>query len=286
MRQKTRDGVLTDMPNGQDKALSVLYGNPVGRAILKPLVAPMVSKIGGKFMSGAVSRVLIPSFIKNNHIDMSQFEEADYPSYNAFFTRKIRPGARIFDMEPTHFVSPCDSKLTVLPITADGKLTIKHTDYTVSSLLKDDALAREYYGGYAMIFRLTVDDYHRYSYPVDGEKSENTVIPGALHTVNPVANDYYPIYKENAREYCTIENDVFGKILMMEVGALMVGKIVNHHGVKTVKRGEEKGYFEFGGSTVVVLTKNVVQLDADILKNSEENIETVVKLGEKIGISR
>ena len=161
---------------------------------------------------------------------------------------------------------------------------LKNTEYTVSSLLNSETLAAKYEGGTALIFRLTVDDYHRYCYAADGEKEENTRIPGVLHTVNPVANDVYPIYVQNSREYSVLHNDVFGDILMMEVGALLVGRIVNHHGKARVVRGQEKGWFQFGGSTVVLLIeKNKVVMDEDILVNSCSHIETIVKLGERIG---
>lgn len=171
-----------------------------------------------------------------------------------------------------------------MKITPDLHFTLKHTQYSVKSVLRNDELAQKYAGGHALIFRLTVDDYHRYCYIADGEKSENIQIPGFLHTVNPVANDHYPIYKENAREYTIVKSDVFGDILMMEVGALMVGKIVNHHQAATITRGQEKGYFQFGGSTVIVLLEpDAAEIDADILENSSMHIETIVRMGEKIG---
>ena len=235
-------------------------------------------------MSRIFSRGMIKSFIKKNNIDMSQFQEENYRCYNDFFTRKIRPEARPVDMDPKHLISPCDCKLTVLPITKEGRLTLKLTDYTVESLLRNKELAAAYEGGTAMIFRLCVDDYHRYCYICDGEQSEPVRIAGAFHTVNPIANDYFPIYKENTREYTVLHTEHFGDVVVMEVGALMVGKIVNHAGKATVRRGEEKGYFKFGGSTIVVLMqKDMVALDADILENSKEGIETVVRYGEKIG---
>ena len=284
MKQKTRDGVLTAREDGQDRLLAALYGHAAGRLLLKPLTAPCVSRLAGRLLSTKASCALIDPFIRRNHIDMSQFEDADYASYNEFFSRRIRPEARPVDMDPQHLISPCDSKLTVLPVTKDGRFTLKHTAYTVSSLLKNDALAGAYEGGYVLIFRLTVDDYHRYCYAADGEKTENTFIPGALHTVNPIANDYFPIYKENAREYTTLSTREFGDIVIMEVGALLVGRIVNHHGRASIRRGQEKGYFEFGGSTIVMLLKkDAAVIDSDILQNSAEGIETVVRFGEKIG---
>lgn len=268
----------------QERMIHFLYETAAGRLLLKPLVHPAVSRIGGAFLSSGLSRILIAPFVRQQGIDMTQFEEQEYRSYNEFFSRKIRPDARPVDMEPDHFISPCDSKLTVLPIHEDSYFTLKHTKYTVRSLLRNKTLADRYKGGYAMIFRLTVDDYHRYCYAASGQKSRNIAIPGILHTVNPIANDVYPIYKENAREYSVLRSREFGDILMMEVGALMVGKIVNHHGKANVSRGQEKGYFQFGGSTVVLLVKkDMLQIRDEILENSEKGIETVVRYGECIG---
>ena len=284
MKQKDRTGKLTDQPNGQDRMLKTLYGSVPGRAVLKLLVSPVVSKAAGAFLSSRLSVPLIKPFVRKNSIDLSQFDPGPYASYNEFFSRKIRPELRPVDMEPTHLISPCDSKLTVLPISPESRFMLKHTPYTVASLLKSEELAQKYTGGTAMIFRLTVDDYHRYCYMADGQKEENVKIPGVLHTVNPIANDVYPIYKENSREYSILHTAHFGDVLMMEVGALLVGKIVNHHGAAQVERGQEKGYFQFGGSTVVLLLEaGRAEVDEDILQNSAEGIETVVRMGEQIG---
>ena len=281
--KKRRDGTLI-APGGQDKLLAALYGHVLGRMLLRPLVAPWISKAAGKLLSTRSSCILIKSFIRQNGIDMSQFEAVKYRSYNDFFSRRIKDGARVIDRDPLHFISPCDSKLTALEIGRDTRFTLKHTEYSVASLLKNDALVEKYQGGYALIFRLEVDDYHRYCYAADGEKEENVFIPGKLHTVNPIANDYFPIYKENSREYTVLHTRSFGDAVVMEVGALMVGRIVNHHEKASVVRGQEKGYFQFGGSTVVVLLKkNAAVIDEDILKNSADGIETVVRMGEKIG---
>ena len=286
MRQKTRNGVLTVGTDEQDLILGALYGCAAGRLLLKPLTAPWLSKLAGRFLSTKASKIFIEPFISNNIVNMYEYERVEYGSFNDFFSRRIRPGARPVDMDPEHLISPADSKLTALPITENGRFTLKHTEYTVGSLLKDPALAAEYVDGWALIFRLTVDDYHRYCYAFDAEKGENVVIPGRLHTVNPIANDFFPIYKENAREYTILRTERFGDVIAMEVGALLVGKIVNHHGAATVRRGQEKGYFQFGGSTVVLLLKkDTAVLDSDILENSRQGIETVVKFGEKIGIA-
>ena len=135
------------------------------------------------------------------------------------------------------------------------------------------------------IYRLCVDDYHRYIYPVDAKKSRNVRIPGIFHTVNPIANDYYPIYKENTREYCLLKTEGFDTLLMMEVGALLVGKIENRtQGQAIVHRGEEKGNFAFGGSTIIVLTREGTVLpEMRFVEHTRKGIETKVKMGERVG---
>lgn len=285
MMIKYRDGRAVERENGQDRVLSALYGSALGRLALKPLTAPFLSRAAGRFLSTRMSCVFIKSFVKNNGIDMSQYEDRKFTSYNDFFARRIREGARRVDMDENHLISPADSKLSVHPITPDGCFTIKHTAYTAASLLQNEALAEKFMGGTLLIFRLTVDDYHRYCYMADGVKEENVYIPGKFHTVNPIANDHFPIYKENAREYTVIHTKAFGDMVIMEVGALMVGKIKNLHGKCTVRRGDEKGYFEFGGSTIVaLLQKDAAQMDEDILQNMQDGYETVVRMGEKIGV--
>ncbi|MDO5409194.1 MAG: phosphatidylserine decarboxylase, partial [Lachnospiraceae bacterium] len=183
-------------------------------------------------------------------------------------------------------ISPCDAKASVYPIDHGRRFRIKHTEYTLEQLLKSKKLASRYEGGTAVILRLTVDDYHRYCYAADGLKSEQTFIKGVLHTVNPAANDVYPIYKMNSREYCLLKTRHFGTILTMEVGALIVGKIQNEHGRCQVKKGQEKGHFEFGGSTIILLLqKDRVEIDHDLILNTESGYETIVKMGERIGKS-
>ncbi|MDD6920233.1 MAG: phosphatidylserine decarboxylase [Eubacteriales bacterium] len=284
MQCKNRKGEYVNGNESQDRILRALYNTKSGRGVLRVLIRPAVSKIGGLALKTRASKLVIKSFVRNNAINMHEYEDVRYDSYNEFFIRKIRHGVRPIDMEPKHFVSPCDSKLSVYKIDDGGEFVIKDTRYTFKSLTRSDKLMDEFRGGLLMVFRLSVDDYHRYSYVDDGVKTRNITINGKFHTVNPLANDVYPIYKENQREISLLKSKNFGLIMMMEVGALMVGKIVNYHQVKTVSRGEEKGRFEFGGSTVILAVKpNVLKIDEDILKNSSENIETKVKLGEKIG---
>ena len=285
MKYRLRSGEIVSGNEGQDKLLRILYGTMAGRFLIKGLVHPAVSKAGGLFLDSSLSRVLVSPFVRKNRIDLTQYQKQSFTSYNDFFKRQIKGMYRPIQEHPEVLISPCDAKLSVYPITENGRFLIKQTPYTVTGLLRNKKLAERFLGGTALIFRLTVDDYHHFCYPESGKKSSNHRISGVLHTVNPVANDVYPIYKENSREYCVIRTKRFKTILMMEVGALMVGKIYNlHNGTRRVTRGQEKGHFEFGGSTIVLLLqKNAAILDPDILENTINGMETKVKMGEKIG---
>lgn len=279
-----RTGNIVTKGESQNNLLKKLYGTFLGRCALKILVCKFVTNLGGWYMNSGFSRRKISSFIKENAIDMREYENREFRSYNDFFTRKIVEGKRPFSKDENILISPADSKLSYYKIQEDSVFTIKDRSYTLTDLVDNAKLASKYQGGLCLIFRLTVDDYHRYSFIDDGKVIKRKYIKGIFHTVNPIANDYYPIYARNAREYSIIETKNFGTIVQMEVGAMMVGKIVNHD-IVDCKRGQEKGKFEFGGSTVVLLfEKDKVCIDQDIIDNSLHDKETVVKLGEKIGI--
>ena len=150
--------------------------------------------------------------------------------------------------------------------------------------LVNESIMDEYRGGTALVFRLSTDNYHRYCYIDSGSKGLNHHIKGVLHTVQPISLNHYNFYTMNDREYTVLNTNNFGKVIQVEIGALVIGKIHNNHETYIYKKGEEKGYFEFGGSTIVVLVKkNTINLDKDILENSLEDIETIVKYGERIG---
>lgn len=267
--------------------LDWMYGTAPGRVLTSVLVRPWVSRTAGKLLDSRFSKAAIEPFRKKNHIDMSDFQQREYISFNDFFTRPLRENARPVDMNPKTLIAPCDSKLSVYPIEENARFTIKGVNYTVEELLRSKSLSQKFEGGTLLLFRLTVGDYHRYAYIDDGHVGHNVRIPGIYYTVNPAACSRLPVYRENTREYSLLESPSFGTVLQMEVGATMVGRIVNASGEKQVQRGEEKGRFEFGGSTVIVLLqKDAAVLDADLWENTRQNVETVVKLGERIGIAR
>ena len=261
-----------------------LYDCAAGRVLLRGLIRPGVSRLAGRFLDSGASRVLIAPFIRRSGIDMSAYVPGPFRSFNEFFRRELLPGQRPNSPEGDALRSPCDGKVQVFPIGADSVFEIKGISYTAAQLLQDTALAERFCGGTLLLFRLSVDDYHRFAWPADGIAGQCVHLDGVLHTVDPFAAERRPIYRENIREYTLLETERFGAVLMMEVGALMVGRIVNRFSAGRVCCGEEKGYFEFGASSVILcLEKGAARIDADLWKNTAAGAETVVKLGEHIG---
>lgn len=260
--------------------LAFLYNNPLGRLLLGIAVSPFVSNVYAWKNSRKSSAKKIPGFIKEHNIDMSDYENREYKSFTDFFTRKIRYGKRPVDMAPEALISPADSKLLVYEIEKDTTLRIKGRTYTADEILADSENAGEFAGGYALVFRLTVDDYHRFCYPDRGCLISRRLIKGKLHTVSPVSKDH-KIYMENTRSVNLLKTENFGTVAYIEVGAMLIGRIVDN-GTDVFEKGQEKGYFEPGGSTVVIFVKNV-EIDKDIMEQSASGIETKVRYGERIG---
>lgn len=264
-------------------SLRFLYGTAAGRACLKVLVSPCISKIAGAYLDSRLSTWLIPVFRKNNNISMEGIviPKRGFACFNDFFTRKRKEV--LFDADPNHFPSPCDGFLSVSKIKAGQVLDIKHTKFSLRELLKNEKLADHFQDGLALVFRLTPAHYHRYSYPVDGTIVGKHRIKGVLHCVRPIATESFPVFAQNSREYQVIRSEQFGRYVQMEVGAMMVGRITNlpvRIGDK-VKRGMEKGYFEFGGSTIIVLLKGEnIEFNEKLLTRRNAEGEIPVTVGE------
>ena len=283
---KGEGGRSSTPPPEAAKSLKFLYRNPFGRVVLAAISGRGVSKLAGKWMSSRFSRGRIKGFIASNGIDMSEYPEREYSSFNDFFTREIKPGRRPVDPDPDALCAPCDSRLTVYPVEEGTAFKVKESWYSVAEMLGDPDAAAQFEGGYVMVFRLAVDNYHRVCYFDGGEKTASRFIPGRLHTVQAIATDTgHDIYARNCRSVCYIDSDSFGRAAMVYVGALLVGRIVEHKpGAAKVARGEEAGMFLFGGSTVVlVIKKGAANIDRDILDASRAGLETAVKYGEAIG---
>ncbi len=283
-----------DRDNGQLKTEKVageqwlvwLYNNPVGEATLWALAKrKIVSSIYGNAMDNASSAEKIEPFIQDFNIDMSIAQEHTFNNFNDFFTRKLKKGVRPIDPDSTVAVSPADGKILAYANISNSDFFIKGYRFDVTSFLDQPELAKKYQNGSLLIIRLAPPDYHRYHFPVSGNTSPNKKIEGDYYSVNPLAlRKKAEIFWLNKREYALISNPIFGEVTMAEVGATMVGSMIQTFKGNSAIKGEEKGYFKFGGSTVVLLfEKGKIEIDKDLLLNTSKGFETTVKMGEKIG---
>lgn len=264
--------------------IKFLYKTIVGRAILKLLVNPSISRASARFLSSSFSRCLVPIFIQRNNIDMTcyQVPKGGYRSFNDFFTRK-KEDKYIFNKNEK-LISPCDGLLTVSEIDDDSVFYIKHTQYSLGELLNSFELASEYSGGTAYIFRLTPAHYHRYIWASTGFLMKKEYIAGILHSVQPVCHENSKVFIQNTREYTLINTHSMGKIIQMEIGALLVGKISNHdfEWNNIVCAGQEKGYFEYGGSSIVLITSSRSELVEELQRREMFGNEIPVIIGEQL----
>ncbi len=263
--------------------LRFLYHTVPGRIVLRLLIARWVSKLCGAFLNSRLSKPLIGKFVRQNGINLSEFESDNFRCFNDCFCRKIKEGGRPIPTDPQVLFSPCDGLLSAYRIQGDTVLPVKQSAYTVASLLRNEELAQRYQGGVCLVFRLCVNHYHRYSYPATGIKGDNIFLKGKLHTVRPIALEACPVFVENCREYTVINTEHFGQLVQMEVGAMLVGKIKNHHGAGPVTRGDEKGMFLYGGSTIILLLeKDAVSVKEEFFTATAKGEETAIQMGENL----
>lgn len=273
------------MKKQEGLVLRFLYNTVIGRGVLKIFVSPFVSKMGGFVLSTRFSKIFVDRFARKNNIDVSDYYVDDIKSFNDFFARKVKEDRRPIDMVKKDFISPADGHLSFYRIDDDLVLPVKQSMFRISTLLENEELAKKYEDGICIVIRLCVDNYHRYCYLDDGSKTNNVYIPGKLHTVRPIALEKMPVFTENAREYTILSTDNFGDVAQIEVGALMVGRIKNNHQECKFKRGEEKGMFLFGGSTIILLVeKNKIKVPDEYFEMTNNEQELDIKMGEKIAL--
>lgn len=266
--------------NPNDKSVVFLYGTKSGRALLELILALKIPALLGLFLRSPLSIPVIRPFVKKNGINLSEWKGKIFHSFNDFFTRK--KDIVLFDSEPAHFISPCDSLLTSYEIKGDSTFSIKGADYSLKDFFQNEETGKKFIGGKCLVFRLCATDYHRYIYCDNAEVEENHFIKGKLYCVQPLALEKYKVFTLNRRSWNILHTENFGDIASVEIGAFSVGGIINHHENCAVKKGEEKGYFDLHGSTIVLLfEKGKIQLLPEIEQNLRKG-EVRVKIGQWI----
>lgn len=265
-----------------------LYGSVFGKAALNLLVKrKLVSSLGGWYMNRKSSKKRIKPFIEEYKIEMSDYLQSDpskFKHFNDFFYRKIDPEKRPIGQG---VVSPADGKtLAFQNISDQTRFFIKGSEFDLQRFLGNKVLADRFEGGSMVIIRLAPTDYHRFHFPADGLAGDTHMINGYYYSVSPIAlQQNLKIFCQNKRTHSVLSTTKYGKILMSEVGATMVGSILQTYKANhDVKVGQEKGYFAFGGSTVVLLfEQGKIRLSEDLIKNTELGFETQVLMGQTIG---
>ena len=242
-------------------------------------------KQGRKYDDPASARE-IQGFINFHQLDMSEVLKPldQFKNFNEFFYRELKPGARPCSApnNPKIIVSPADCRSVVFNIIDEAaKIWIKGRDFSVAKLLGNayPGDAKRYVGGALGIFRLAPQDYHRFHIPVDGVMDKPELIAGEYYTVNPMAiRSALDVYSENVRYVVPIDSVAHGRVMVICVGAMMVGStVITRKPGERVGRAEELGYFKFGGSTLLLLFEpGVMKFDEDIVDNSKRAVETLV----------
>lgn len=266
--------------------LNFLYGgNPLGKMSLWLMVKrKYFSVLFGKYMSSPRSKKKILPFVSKHGIDLNEYEKSQFDHFNDFFYRKIKPSFRPIG---EGIVSPADGRVLVFPIISDTKkFYVKGSEFNLHNFLKNDELAEKFNNGAMMIVRLAPVDYHRFHFPVDGIPGENYKIKGDYYSVSPIAlRQKVEIFLQNKREYCILSSKEKGDVLICDVGATLTAGIHQTYTPNSpILSGDEKGYFSFGGSTLIVLfEKGKMEFSKDLIENTQNGLETLLKMGEQIG---
>ena len=266
------------------------YGNPLGKLALHGLVKRAAfSRWYGRRMDHPGSRQKVAPFISNYGLNAGEFADPSdsYKTFNEFFYRKLKPGARPIDPDTETAVFPADGRhLGFQNISASRGIFVKGKVFDLDRLFQEEPLAKHYREGAVVISRLCPVDYHRFHFPVGGLAEKSTLINGALFSVNPIAlRQNINILVENKRFRSIIESPEFGRVTMFEVGATNVGSVEYTFVPGTrVSRGAEKGFFKFGGSlTMTFFEKGRIQLADDLVAHSAEGRELYAKIGDWMG---
>jgi len=264
-----------------------LYNNPIGEVSTATLVKrKFLSDWYGKQMDSPESKDKVAPFVEEYNIDLSIAQKQEFESFNDFFIRKLKPNARVIIKDSNIVVSPADGKLLAVADIKNQDFIVKGYKFNVYEFFQNESLAKKYQDGSLMIIRLCPTDYHRYHFPVNGIVVSENLIEGDYYSVSPIAlKKKIELIVLNKRGYCEIETQEFGHVIMSEVAATMVGTMVNTYKGNQIEKGQERGYFKFGGSTVILFfEKGSIVIDADLLKNTAQGLETEVKMGEQIAI--
>jgi phosphatidylserine decarboxylase len=279
-----RNAVINERVYGEE-AIRFLYESRFGGLLAHRFLSRhLVSKLMGIYYSSPSSARLIQPFVEKFGIDMGEYEARRFRSFNEFFTRRFRADARLVTQVPDEMAAFAEGRYfgwnAILP---HMTFPVKGSQMSIARILDGEEKAASFQGGPVLLARLCPVDYHRFHFPDSGRIVSHSRVPGRLHSVNPSALGARPdVFMTNERQVSILETTHFGKLAYVEVGALGVGKICQTHALDTpFARGSEKGYFEFGASTIILFgERGRWQPDSGILECTLNQMETLVRLGQ------
>ncbi|MCB9062102.1 MAG: phosphatidylserine decarboxylase [Halobacteriovoraceae bacterium] len=272
-----------------------LYDTKLGQTLSPLVTGPLLSKFYGLIQSSSFSKFKVDSFIKEFNINMDEFvPEANigakypYSNFNSFFIRKFKSGVRDFKKDSNILPAFAEARyFGYEDISEKSIYPVKNKFLSPDQMIASSKWEGVFSNGPLLIARLCPVDYHRFHFPVDGKFLDSFRIHGQYHSVNPIAlKKKDNIFLMNERQINILETSDFGKLAYIEVGAICVGKIIQTFMGEKFKRGGEKGYFLFGGSTVILIgEKGKWKPSQDIIENTKKGLETYIQLGDEVGSS-
>ncbi|MDR2603380.1 MAG: archaetidylserine decarboxylase [Puniceicoccales bacterium] len=269
--------------------IRLAYSTAIGRLATALLFKrKLFSVLFGKFASSLASRKKIKPFVKKYNLKSDSFEKKvnEFTSFNDFFIRKLKPSARPISPKSNTITAPTDGRhLAYVNMKNLSPFFIKGEQLSVEDLIIDKATAKKFTNGSVLISRLSPIDYHRFHFPIACVPNKTFLIRGEYSPIHPMAmNGMIDTFLRNKKTSTLLHTENCGNILMVEIGAMCVGSIRQTFvPKKPVLKGDEKGYFEFGGSTVILIFENGrVQFSDDILENTASGVETYVLMGDEV----
>ncbi len=273
-----------------ERWLRWVFENPFGKLAMHAVAKrAWFSRWYGWRMGRPASAAKVRPFMDRYRINGEEHLQApeEYRSFNDFFIRKLRPEARPVDAAADSAVFPADGRhLGFAKASAVQGVYVKGQQFDLLRLLGDRELAERYANGAVVFSRLCPVDYHRFHFPVAGTPGEARLLNGFLFSVNPLAlRSRLENLWENKRFITPIQTELFGAVLMLEIGATNVGS-VRHTFVpsRQVAKGEEKGYFAFGGSaTLTLFEPGRIVLEDDLIEQTAQQRELYARMGTRLG---
>lgn len=281
----------------RNEALRFLYGDHWLSQHLSPAILPLIAKLPffsqfyGFLQKQPPSAKKIRPFIQHFEVDEREFLDSvdSFKCFNDFFIRKLKADARTIAQGNEAAIIPADGRYYFYSdVSQTEGFIVKGKKFNLSTLLQNKKLAEDYSEGSMILARLCPSDYHRFHFPCEGIPGTTKMINGYLYSVNPMAiRKNLDIFTENKRTLCEIDTNAFGKILYLEVGATCVGSIIETYTPgKFYSKGDEKGYFEFGGSSLILLfPKNSIVFDEDLLAATRHGFEIRCLFGQSMGVA-